>query len=195
MELLVVIALIAILVALLLPAALSAKNKGNQTRCLGNARQIVSLFNMAIQERKMVYPNTSGNDNAFAQDSSVSNYFKEVYLLRCPSDNGVSGATRCFDANARLASYSYAKSASSDAAAVGITPVGGQKLTTFRSPSQKAVIFEPTLNLSYSCSWHTTTAGSGMVGYLDSHALLATTNYNGTILAADAVPPEGRQYY
>ncbi|MCX6997571.1 MAG: type II secretion system protein [Kiritimatiellaeota bacterium] len=196
-ELLVVIAVIAVLMAMLMPAAQSAMRKGKLAKCMGNARQIVMLLNLAVQDLRLVYPDTSGNDNAFAQDNSLTNYFKDVTLLRCPSDSGAAaypgGAQSCYSANAGLASYCYAKS---DVAAAGVAGMGGRKLTIFRSPSQKAVIFEPTLSSANSRNWHTTTTTprSGVVGYMDTHALLAPTNYSAA-LSPTVVPDQDRLYY
>ena len=193
-ELLIVLSLIGTLMALLLPAAMDAHRKGRMTKCMGNARQIVSLFNIAVQDLRMVYPSPAGNDNAFAQDATLKLFFKDINLLKCPSDSGAPsypGGSPCFNAGLSLASYCYAKS---DISGVGVAGLGGKRASAFRSPSQKALLVEPTLDPANGCSWHSKVSGSGMVGFLDSHALLAPTNCSPALGTTD-MPPRDRLYY
>ena len=147
---------------------------------------------MAIQDYNMSYPVIAGSCNDFATGPTVSNFFKEINVLRCPSDTGTNTASVVFNRNTRRSSYAYAVANNSGA---GITGVGGRKASSFRSPTQKAVVYEPTLDPSCGRSWHTTYAGSGVVGFMDTHAQLSSTNYSGSTLTADEVPSQTRMYY
>jgi prepilin-type N-terminal cleavage/methylation domain-containing protein/prepilin-type processing-associated H-X9-DG protein len=62
-ELLVVIAVIAILAGLLLPVLGRAKEKGRQTKCLSNEKQIGLAFVMFADENEENYPTHTGWDN------------------------------------------------------------------------------------------------------------------------------------
>jgi len=190
-ELLVVLSVIGVLAALLLPAAMDVFAKGRLTRCISNTRQIVSMFNMVITDLQMVYPVTSGTYNEFAQTSPMNTIIKDPTLLKCPSDSGIPGNSPCFNSNPLRASYYYART---DASGAGVGGVGGHRASAFLSPTQKALLFEPTLDPANGRSWHVKTLVSGVVGYLDTHAEFAPTNCP-NVLQTGAMPPKDRQYY
>jgi prepilin-type N-terminal cleavage/methylation domain-containing protein/prepilin-type processing-associated H-X9-DG protein len=91
-ELLVVIAVIAILAALLLPVIARSKEHGRSTACLSNLRQLGIALQLYVQdnENKMPVmqdalvgvPPTNGT-----MDGVLSNYLGNVRVLFCPSDN------------------------------------------------------------------------------------------------------------
>ena len=58
LELLVVVAIIAMLVALLLPALLAAREKAYQAKCLTNQRDIAMSIHMWLQDHEETYPTT-----------------------------------------------------------------------------------------------------------------------------------------
>jgi prepilin-type N-terminal cleavage/methylation domain-containing protein len=89
-ELLVVIAVLAILAALLLPALARAKERGRQASCINSVRQQTLAVLMYADENSDVLPPTAYND---ANDNEVDwptlldpylNYVAKIHL--CPSD-------------------------------------------------------------------------------------------------------------
>lgn len=96
-ELMVVIALIALLAGLYLPAINRTKAKGVQVKCLGNLRQIGLAYRLFADDHKNSYPMeislfeggtrdfvTSGNTAKHFQ--VLSNYLDKTKLLVCPAD-------------------------------------------------------------------------------------------------------------
>jgi prepilin-type N-terminal cleavage/methylation domain-containing protein/prepilin-type processing-associated H-X9-DG protein len=135
-ELLVVIALIAILAALLLPALSRARNRAQGISCLNNVRQLTLAWTLYADdhggrlaynlggdiERQTVAPRTNLNwvngiltwerdsDNtntATITDASLASFAnRNVGLYRCPSDRVLSATQREAGWSHRLRSYS-----------------------------------------------------------------------------------------
>ena len=111
-ELLLVIAIIAVLAALLMPALTGAQAQGKRTACLNNLKQLglASQMYSADNEGKLVrnYPlaEAAGNcwvigDMKLSSDSTNTTYIREgrlfpyaaqVALLRCPADPSRTGS-------------------------------------------------------------------------------------------------------
>lgn len=90
-ELLVVIAIIAILAAILFPVFAQAREKGRQTTCLSNGRQIGTAFLMYAQDYDESLVLTSfSSDPTVGTSNSWTNrcqpYIKNRGVFRCPSD-------------------------------------------------------------------------------------------------------------
>jgi prepilin-type N-terminal cleavage/methylation domain-containing protein/prepilin-type processing-associated H-X9-DG protein len=90
-ELLVVIALIATLAGLLLPAFGKAKESGRATACLSNLHQIGLALQLYVQDNGNHLPTmrdkslTTTNDLP-SPDLVLSNYLGNIRVLQCPSD-------------------------------------------------------------------------------------------------------------
>jgi prepilin-type N-terminal cleavage/methylation domain-containing protein/prepilin-type processing-associated H-X9-DG protein len=129
-ELLVVIAIIAILAALLLPSLSNAKEKGYQTACNNNLRQLQLAWSMYVGEHENVMPENkmtgvgmlgcmstsnswvTGNaqasaDPSFIKQGSLYTYTPNVGVYHCPADHStVAGSnalrTRSYSMDAYL---------------------------------------------------------------------------------------------
>jgi len=96
----VVIAIIAILAALLLPALANAKQKAMTVRCQSNQSQIGKAFFMYADDCNSFYPmindwaSTGGKDGTYDTFTAATNRPLNVYIgrgyevFRCPSDRG-----------------------------------------------------------------------------------------------------------
>jgi len=81
-ELLVVIGIIAVLAALLFPVFMHVREKGQQTVCLSNERQLGVAFLLYTQDNDEYVP--LGRD---AWAAEIYPYLKAVDVFHCPSDN------------------------------------------------------------------------------------------------------------
>ena len=94
-ELLVVIAIIAILAAILFPVFAQAREKGRQTACLSNMKQIGTATMMYVQDYDESYPNEGGYQTPLyfqpTADSTplrdIQPYAKNYDLYKCPSNS------------------------------------------------------------------------------------------------------------
>jgi prepilin-type N-terminal cleavage/methylation domain-containing protein/prepilin-type processing-associated H-X9-DG protein len=82
-ELLVVIAIIAILASMLLPGIARAKDAARRISCLNNARQLGLATMMYADDFQGRYPSRAITNR---WPSALKPYYKDVRVLRCPSD-------------------------------------------------------------------------------------------------------------
>jgi prepilin-type N-terminal cleavage/methylation domain-containing protein len=165
-ELLVVIGIIAVLIAILLPALSKARAAANRVACLSNVKQLYNGILMYCNDNHGWFPTCAepANGVSFAQmdsdwifweanrssleDSAIAKYlgvggdhFKRI--LRCPADT--------FEGRKALPGispgqgpylYSYGMNDSTGANGIG-PPIGRTKLNQWRSPSIKILLTEP----------------------------------------------------
>jgi prepilin-type N-terminal cleavage/methylation domain-containing protein len=93
-ELMVTVAIIAILAALILPALGRAKESGRSTFCQGNLHQIGLALQIYVEESKNRMPtmydksaDTNFQTNLATIDVVLSNQLGSLQVLCCPSDN------------------------------------------------------------------------------------------------------------
>jgi prepilin-type N-terminal cleavage/methylation domain-containing protein/prepilin-type processing-associated H-X9-DG protein len=97
-ELLVVIGIIAILLALVLPAYQRIKAGGQAAACLGNLRQVGAGLNGYLSDNNFTMPTlqlarSSVNDNVPVIDNTLNKYLTDPRCFSCPSDNQQLGVT------------------------------------------------------------------------------------------------------
>jgi prepilin-type N-terminal cleavage/methylation domain-containing protein len=89
-ELLVVIAIIAILAAMLLPALSRAKESARRISCVNNLRQLSTAAVLYTDEFQGQYPPRT---NAFRWPEQFRTSYRDMHLLRCPTDGPGTPAT------------------------------------------------------------------------------------------------------
>ena len=115
-ELLVVISIIALLIAILLPALGAARAAAEQSQCLSNTRQINTAMMSFVADNKGFFPSHSGwstlvgptgssgaygsnvygfsfesNKPGYVADRPLNDYIQDPLLAACPSDAGEAG--------------------------------------------------------------------------------------------------------
>jgi prepilin-type N-terminal cleavage/methylation domain-containing protein/prepilin-type processing-associated H-X9-DG protein len=125
-ELLVVVAVVAILAAMVLPALAQAKEKGRQTSCINSVRQQTLALIMYADDHDGVLPPTAyndGNGNEVDWPSMLDSYLNYVAKIHlCPTDR-----------KSQVNSYGL-----NELAFVDLTdpsPLPPKRLASFRSPS------------------------------------------------------------
>jgi prepilin-type N-terminal cleavage/methylation domain-containing protein len=177
-ELLVVIAVIAILAALLFPAIGAARAKARRTACLNNLRQINLGIRMYVDDSHDATPafqagtvnNTITSDLPWiAYKSYIKNYVglngaasALDKLFACPADvyyyNISPGAPgyvpqpRHEQAFSDYSSYSFNAANLLTNATIPILGIGGQKLSAIKEPAKTVLVGEASAWIPY--SWH-----------------------------------------
>ncbi len=86
-ELLVVIGIIAILIALLLPALSKARSSGQAVSCLSNLRQIMMGFHVYAADNKQRLPDPAATEQSW--ESLLRPYLRAREAYHCASDGGL----------------------------------------------------------------------------------------------------------
>jgi hypothetical protein len=193
-ELLAVVAMLAILAGLLLPAFARSRVQARQLHCLANARQIVrGVLLLAAQERPRMLPapmdfgclgGKTGAGSALgghvpAAERPLYPLLPDPAVFACPSDRGdpVLGVDSVFDAVG--SSYMYPVRTVD-----GIQAVGESNVTAFAHPETKVILFEPPLFGDRDVGdprtrWHDRKR-MAVAGFLDGHAqMLESAGYTG----------------
>jgi len=83
----VVIAIIAILAGMLLPGLARAKETARRISCVNNLRQLGLSLNIYASDNKDIYcPRTTGTLNDARWPGRLRETYRDLHILRCPSD-------------------------------------------------------------------------------------------------------------
>ncbi len=149
-ELLTVIAIIALLAAILFPVFNSVRAKGAQTVCLSNLKQLGSAIQMYVQDTGGFIPtwcisrnnpaNPPGDTTAPGQitwDASIMAYMKNSEIVKCASNPNTNGK--------RARAYSiaqYTQRPVSGSPSTAWVPLRGCYIDEIPAPSQTVLLFE-----------------------------------------------------
>lgn len=97
-EVLVVVGVIAVLVALGVPAFRTIQARAQTAQCLGNLRQIGIALNAYLGEHQMIMPvmvaaRASRDEDAAALDNTLLEYMDSAGAFACPAGRAVAEAT------------------------------------------------------------------------------------------------------
>ncbi len=121
-ELLVTMAVIAVLLGMLLPALGRARESANRAKCLSNLRQLALAFTMYLNENKSRFPRPAQNGVQAPEDwvhfqswrtpaeGAIAKYVGEPFnpaVYRCPSDDPASHRKFTLDSLTVQYPYSY----------------------------------------------------------------------------------------
>jgi prepilin-type N-terminal cleavage/methylation domain-containing protein len=190
-ESLVVIAVIAMLAALLLPALSTAKQKERRTTCMNNTRQLSLLVRMYSDDSNDTAPNAPWTTNSSAKYLDGSTAFKRLLgnpgisnLFRCPADafyyrygtnegGGYVPQRLCEQPISEDSSYGFngGQRTIFETNTVGIA---GRKLSSIKDPFKTVLVAE--LPAYFPWSWHQPKPGvplfndaKNVVGFVDGH--------------------------
>jgi prepilin-type N-terminal cleavage/methylation domain-containing protein len=209
-EVLVVIAVIAILAAMLLPVLSSAQARARRTTCMNNLKQINLGIRLYADENGDVLPN-SGNLTYITYREVIKGYAglngpssPNDRIFACPADtffyNELTGAP-VPSGRHQSAVYGYTSYSFNGVNLVtnyinmiynGILPgIGGQKISTVKNPARTTLVVEAPAMLPY--SWHRPQSvlpnappifndARDIVSYVDGHLDYVKIYWNNTLL-------------
>ena len=170
-ELLIVIAIIAILAGMLLPTLNKAKDQANTARCLNNIKQVgVSLFAYEMDYNQFPLISSTGNSSTgvWSYDLYKNGYLKNSKILFCPlaaintADSGTTkytqfatpySAINCFVYPASIYLYQYSGYGMNSKFGTAGTPVRNADI---RNPSAKLLLGDAdNIRSLATCHWIT----------------------------------------
>jgi prepilin-type N-terminal cleavage/methylation domain-containing protein len=202
-ELLTVIAVVAILAALLLPTLSRAKDKGGQTTCVNNLRQIGIAIRLYADDNKESLP-VLPDPNPYP--NGVGAYYKQLvkgYLgLSGPASPAekvfICPADRIFSTQVGHAFTSYTFNGY-EVGPESLPRITGQKLTAIKVPAKGVLVGEwpaffggswhPVINRDYSDA-------KNVLAFVDGHSGLTKIYWDGVADSdpANYEPPVGYDY-
>ena len=207
-ELLIVIAIMAILFSIGMPAIVKATQRAGEAKCLSNVRSVVQATSSYLNDFNMVFPAEAVNDlrgsNLFGQEGRwshgvisqtparerlLSTYLNgETSIAECPNDGGSSTRPATIgltDFEWLGNSYNYPDRGNTAALRHldGVWTLEGHRLTAVRQPAKKIVLADNTLwapERFETNAWHEPigNAPSASAGYVDGSAGIVNGKVN-----------------
>jgi len=190
MELLVVVAIIAVLASLLLPALSRAKSKARRSTCSNNLRQIYAGVHMYADDSSDAFPPaTNRTPAAFTAYTQLMKSYvgmtgaspERAELFACPADTFSYDQNEYVSQGLHLQSrYYYSSYAfnggnfwSGNPPVIRWPGIAGRKLSSIREPAKTVLVLEFPGLLPY--SWHEPGGAAhynnaqDMIGFVDGH--------------------------
>jgi len=186
-EMLIVIAIIAILAGILLPVVSGARTAANRAKSVANVKAIMTgMLAHTQHDNKWLLPDVgffgvggivpNQTPAALEPNAPLVEYIDGPKLWESPLDRGANpGAAGSAGASSYMengSSYAYAA-----APVKAIMGVRNQKMTKFAAATKKIIMFElhfqkngATGTLARKDNWHNKRTLQGVCGYLDGHA-------------------------
>lgn len=217
-ELLIVMAIIAILAALLFPVFNAAKARAQRAVCMNNLRQIAFDIHLYAGDSRDSAPKTAWTSNSTAMYLDGNTAFKRVLeaqnvtnLFSCPADtfyftygtNGISWIPQSLHQQAYSEYSSYGFNGGQLTIFGTNTPgIAGQKLSSIRHPAKTVLVTE--MSAYFPWSWHEPMGrtpfvnnAKNMMSFVDGHVSYVKIYWNAgtpSDFALEYNPPAGYDY-
>jgi prepilin-type N-terminal cleavage/methylation domain-containing protein len=219
LELLVVIAVIAILAALLFPAISGAKDKAQRTACLNNLRQISLHVRVYADDSNDSAPKTPWTTNSTTMYLDGSTGFKKLLenrsaanLFSCPSDTfyykygtntggGYVPESLNRQPNSEFSSYGF-NGGQMTIFGTNTLGIAGRKLSSIKDSTKTVLVME--LPAFFPFSWHQPKPGmplfndaKNIIGFVDGHVSYIKIYWNKNTpsdFSGQYDPPAGYDY-
>lgn len=211
-DLLVTLAVIAVLAALVVPMVMRARAKSRLELCLGNMKQVARAVQEYADDHERTFPKVDGSPAPggwWLYKEQVKGYLGlngpasvEEKVFACPDDRGYGDGGEKPQPFALQKKYNFTSYVFNGVDLPGVPNIAGRTVASIKRPSRTLLVMEWTAHGPL--SWHNSLTRSAntpfyndaqsVVGFVDGHAAYTKIYYDGINAAYTHDPAPGYDY-